>query len=119
MTPIHHLILAVADDATYYSGWDKAGAVAVAVAMLGVMVTLLTVVIRMHKGGISRLNEVSDRHMAFVEKQVAVLTDLKASNDSMKDSAQSMHRRIDVMLSCRYGGCPVKRFLTDPEKAEN
>lgn len=112
MTPIHHLILAVADDVTYYSGWDKVGAVAVCVMMLGVMLLL-------HRAGLKRVDAISDRHMEFVEKQVAVLTDLKASHDSMKDASQSMHRRMDVMLSCRLMGCPIKRFLTDPEKAEN
>lgn len=97
------LLAAGTADATYYSGWDKVGAVAVCVLMLGVLVLL-------HRSGLKRVDAISDRHMAFVEKQTEVLTELHGSNEQVVESTRTLHRRIDAMLTCHKPACPLKAF---------
>lgn len=112
--PALFIALIVADipsDATYYSSWDKVGTVAVCVMMLGVLVLLL-------RAAIKRVDAISDKHMQFVQSQTAVLTNMTASNDKLKDSAESMHRRIDGILSCRKFGCPMKQFLASEDEGK-
>lgn len=98
----------VAPDATYYSAWDKVGTVAVCVMMMGVLVLVLRALMK-------RADLISDKHMQFVESQTKVLTDLTASHETAKEAAQSMHRRLDGILSCRRAGCPMKRLFVSPE----
>jgi len=104
-----HLNLFAADlaEASYYNGWDKVGAVAVSVLMLGVLVML-------HRSGLKRVDQISDRHMGFVEQQTKVLTSLTESNRETTDATRSLHNRIDSILTCRKNGCPYEDiFMPD------
>lgn len=100
-------IAAEISDVSYYNGWDKVGAVAVAVLMLGVLVML-------HRSGLKRVDQISDRHMGFVEQQTKVLTSLTESNRESTEATKSLHHRIDSILTCRKNGCPFEDiFGTD------
>ena len=98
-------------DATYYSGWDKVGAVAVCMLMLGVLVLL-------HRAGLKRVDQITDRHMAFMEKQTEVMAGLCDSNKSVVLGTSAFHKRLDWMLRCRKTGCPVNVMLSEDSEAE-
>jgi len=96
-----HLLSVDLAEASYYNGWDKVGAVAVAVLMLGVLVML-------HRSGLKRVDQISDRHMGFVEQQTKVLTSLTESNRETTDATRALNHRIDTILTCRKNGCPYE-----------
>ncbi len=102
------VVAGVIPQATDYTAWDKAGAVAVCLLMLGLMIAL-------HRAGLKRVDTISDRHMAFVEAQTKVMTTLVSSNNSVIEGYNVMHRRLDGMFSCRKTGCPVRVMLAFEE----
>lgn len=97
-------LAAASTDSSYWSGWDKVGAVAVAVFMMVIMMLL-------HRSGLKRVDKISDRHMAFVEAQTKVMTELVKSNDDRNEANTALHERIDRFLECRQTKCPVNEFL--------
>lgn len=97
------LLLMSTTDATYYSVWDKVGAVAVCMVML-------VVVVRLHQTGLNRVDAISERHMTFVEKLTEILTELHSSNEDVVKITQTLHRRLDAMLACHKPACPLKAF---------
>ena len=101
----------VPSDATYYSGWDKVGAVAVCVAVI-------TVLVMLHRNGLKRVDAISDRHMAFVEAQTKTLTDVVSATNESRKASEAMHKRLDNILTCRKAGCPMRRIITQEEDKE-
>lgn len=86
-------------DAESYTGWDKLGAVAVAVAMVVVLVIL-------NNRALNRVDKISDKHLTYVEKQTEVMTRLVQGQDSLTKALETMHRRVDMVLQCRKPQCP-------------
>jgi hypothetical protein len=95
-------IVSSAMEASYFASWDKVGAVALSVAMIGILVGL-------HRSGLARVDAISDRLMKFVEEQTKVMTQLVESNRHTTDSANGLHARLDMLLTCGQPECP---FLT-------
>ena len=98
------IILLSSADASYFNGWDKVGAVAVCVLMLGVLVAL-------HRSGLKRVDTISDRLITFVETQTRVLSDLTSAHRAQMKSAEALHSRIDNILVCHKAGCPIGTML--------
>lgn len=96
-------------DASSYSGWDKLGAVAVAVAMVVVLIVL-------NNRALSRVDSISDKHIAFVEKQTEVMTTLVQGQETLTKASESMHRRVDSILQCRKPQCPFTKVFTQDDK---
>lgn len=86
-------------DAESYTGWDKLGAVAVAVAMVVVLVIL-------NNRALNRVDKISDKQLTYVEKQTEVMTRLVQGQDSLTKAHETMHRRVDMVLQCRKPQCP-------------
>lgn len=86
-------------DAESYTGWDKLGAVAVAVAMVVVLVVL-------NNRALNRVDKISDKHLTYVEKQTEVMTKLVQGQDNIVKSNEVMHHRVDMVLQCRKPNCP-------------
>lgn len=92
-------VLSSAADANYFASWDKVGAVALAVAMIAILVGL-------HRSGLARVDAISDRHMKFVEEQTKIMTKLVESNRNTTESANGLHSRLDMILTCGQPDCP-------------
>ncbi len=92
-------VLSSAMEASYFASWDKVGAVALAVAMIAILVGL-------HRSGLARVDAISDRHMKFVEEQTKVMTKLVESNRHTTESANGLHSRLDMILTCGQPDCP-------------
>ncbi len=100
-------------EASYYSGWDKVGAVAVSMLILGGMGALLLFLIKV---GVGWLTKISQAHMEFVQKQTAVMTQLQASNEQMTEASATMHERLDTLLGCTRSDCAVFKFRKQQAK---
>jgi len=82
------------------SGYEKLG-------IIGILLHVLSVGLLVIGWAVRRVSLLASQAFEFVREQTHALTSLRDAHEKQQDTQDRLHERLDGLVSCTRGGCPV------------
>lgn len=82
------------------SGYEKLG-------IIGILLLVLAVGLLVIAWAVRRFSTLAAQAFEFVREQTHALTSLRDAHEQQQETQERIHERLDGLMSCTRGGCPV------------